>query len=388
MKILYHHRTLGDGAEGIHIAEMVNAFRELGHEVKVISLIGSKTNVNNPKTKFWEAIRKRVPEFVYELMEIFHNVIGYVYMSESIEEFKPDFVYKRHSNYDLFPILACRRKKVPIILEVNCPHWWVAHKKFEPLYFPWLAKIFEMWIFSKVDKNVVVSTPIKECLVQMDVSEDKIMVMPNGANFEKFNPSIDGSQVRKKYGIDGNTILGWVGILRQWHGVELLLETLNEIYLEQQNLHLLLVGDGPHRDYLENFVQKNFMDNYVTFTGRVPHDDVAYHVAAMDITITAADMTGFASPMKILEYMAMGKPVIAPRMKNIEDIIIDGKDGILFEPGNKEELKKAILQLLRDDFLRIEIRSNAREKIVSEYNWINNAEKILEIYNQKINNNS
>jgi glycosyltransferase involved in cell wall biosynthesis len=384
MKILYHHRTLGDGAEGIHIAEMVNAFRELGHEVKIVSLIGSETNKPTSKTRFWGTIRNRLPDSFYELTQILYNITEYFKLNKCIKQYKPDLIYKRHANYDAAPILVARHNNVPIILEVNRLYSQGGTAYFEPPNFPQLAKKFEVWICSNADKVIVVSTPMKDELLHIGVPKEKIIVMPNGANPGKFKP-LDSFLIKKNYNLDGKTVLGFVGILWKWHGVELLLEVFSEIQHQVENLHLLIIGDGPIQSSLEEFVRKNSLQNHVTFTGRVSHNEVVQYIAAMDIAILPAERRAHASPMKILEYMAMEKPTIAPKMRNIEDIITDGEDGILFEPENKQALKMAILSLVYDKKLREKIGKKAREKVLIEYNWINNSKKVLQMYERLVN---
>ena len=362
--------------------EMVSAFEKLGHTVKISSVIGEKTNIKMGKVKLLEKIRKAMPDPIYEILQAFTSILEYKRVNKLIKNFKPDLIYKRHAKSDWGPVLAANKHGIPIILEVNCVYSGESLSEFEPLYFPSLGRKVERWICLHVDKNITVSTPLKDELISLGVPSHQIVVMPNGANFEKFHPGIDGSEIKEKYKLNGKLVLGFTGTLWRWHGLDFLLHTLSKIDIRSEKLHLLVVGDGRYRSKLEELTGRLGLERFVTFTGKVPHDEIPKYIAAMDITILPAERRRHASPMKILEYMAMGKPVIAPRMTNIEEIIEDGKDGILFDPDNGEDLKRAILVLTKDKELRIKLGQEARRKIVNKLNWINNARKVLEIYNE------
>src|SRR5262245_44308741 len=91
MRILYHHRTLADGAEGIHIREMIRAFRGLGHDVRVVALVGERGDIASPsrKTSRWSRVRAWLPHSAYELAELGYNVIGGRSVARAIIDFQP-----------------------------------------------------------------------------------------------------------------------------------------------------------------------------------------------------------------------------------------------------------------------------------------------------------
>ncbi len=385
MKILYHHRTLGDGAEGIHIREMVEAWRGLGHEVRVVSLIGEQTNTTISQRKRWEMVSRLIPSGVYELAELGYNIVGTRKLLRAIREFQPDFIYDRYNSYNTAALRASRRTGLPIILEVNAP---VAYERtaYEHLQlkFPRLARRYEKTICSSVDHVFVVSTPLKTYLVQeRGVPAEKISVLPNGANPETFHPAIDGSAVRQRYQISDRIVIGFVGILRPWHGVDMLLEAFAQLHTKYPELHLLIVGDGPIQNELKVQSHKQGVGSNVIFTGRLSHDEVCHHVAAMDIAVSPR-ATFYASPLKILEYMALAKAVVAPNMDNIRDLICHGQNGLLFEPESVESLRSQIDKLLQSSELRASIGKAARHKIETQLSWQRNAQRVLSVYQQLI----
>jgi glycosyltransferase involved in cell wall biosynthesis len=113
------------------------------------------------------------------------------------------------------------------------------------------------------------------------------------------------------------------------------------------------------------------------FTGRVSHADVMRYVGAVDIAVSSADRTGIASPMKLLEYMAMERATVAPRSANIEDLIDDKVDGLLFEPDNEDALTGVLRRLAADETLRLRLGQQARLKVTRFRNWRRNAEIVV-----------
>lgn len=381
MKILYHHRTLGDGAEGIHVAEMVRAFRALGHEVRLLSLIGETTNVATPKQQRWARVRRMLPGAAYELAEIGYNVPGYLALSKAIAEFEPDLVYDRYVNYNYSAVAAARRAGLPVFVEVNSPYSYQKQTFDERLYLARVSRAFERTICSRASRVIVVSTPLKKFLVSIGVPAERIVVMPNGADPDAFTADFDASAVRQRLGVADRIVIGFSGILRPWHGLDLLVEAFARLAAGNPRLHLLIVGDGPIRGELEQQVAARRLADRVTITGRLPHAEVREYVGAMDVAVSPR-ATFYASPMKVLEYMAMGKAIVAPDMDNLRDILTDSVDGVLFTAEDVDALTVAIGRLIGDAELRRGLGAAARRKIEQERTWLHNARDVVRMYEE------
>ncbi|HLP43263.1 MAG TPA: glycosyltransferase family 4 protein, partial [Fibrobacteria bacterium] len=170
---------------------------------------------------------------------------------------------------------------------------------------------------------------------------------------------------------------GFTGIMRPWHGIDMLLEAFRRLRADcAVPSHLLLVGDGPIRAEIEAGIRSAGLEGHVTITGRVSHLDIPAYVHAFDIAVSPK-ATFYASPMKILEYMAQGKPVVAPDMRNISDIIDDGVDGLLFRTNEAASLAEGLAKLAKDAELRLRIGAMARRKVEERLNWIQNAKTVL-----------
>jgi glycosyltransferase involved in cell wall biosynthesis len=377
MKILYHHRTLGDGAEGIHVASMVKAFGRLGHDVRVSSLIGEQTNVSTPRTRRLSALVRWTPRPLYEVMELGYSVVGYQALLKQIREWKPDVLYERYTLFNLAGVVAARRAGIPLILEVNAPLAWErAH--YEKLSLRRVGAWSERYVCRNADLVEVVSTPLRDYLLQSGVPGESVVVVPNGADPGIFSPDPAARQsVRARYGIaDDRVVIGFSGILRPWHGVELLLEAVGAV-ADGRPLHILVVGDGPSRESFEALAGRLGLAGRVTVTGRVPHAEIPKYVAAFDIGVSPR-ATFYASPMKVPEYMACGVAVVAPRTPNLEDLISDGRDGSLFEAESVPALARALARLIDDQALRRQLGAAARASIVNGRTWDHNAARVLD----------
>ena len=377
MRILYHHRTMADGAEGIHIREIVAALRTLGHDVRVVALAGDPTEPRPAGGAHVATLRRLIPAFAYEVAEIGYNVIGYRRLMDAIRAFKPDVLYDRYNSYSTAALRAARRAGLPLLLEVNAP---VAYERstYEhlPLKFAALARRYERTIIGGADRVFVVSTPLQRHLVDVvGIDARKIVVLPNGADPDRFVPGRGRAAVRARYGLEDRVVIGFVGILRPWHGIDLLLEAMSAVRASHPLAHLLIVGDGPIQAQLEARAEELGIRADVTFAGRVPHSEVVEHIAAMDVAVSP-HATFYASPMKILEYMAMSATVVAPAMDNIRDIVEDGQTGLLFPPRSSVALAAALRTAVDDPELRKRLGLLARRRVIDHFNWLANARQI------------
>ena len=148
-------------------------------------------------------------------------------------------------------------------------------------------------------------------------------------------------------------------------------------------MHLVIVGDGPTRQDIERFIQKEGIEKFVTITGRIPHTEIPSYLTAFDIGVSPR-ATFYASPMKLLEYMATGVVVVAPRMENIQDIVTDGVDGSLFFPEDRADLCAKLSALIENPDLRRRMGIAARENILKRRTWVHNASQVLDWLERKV----
>jgi len=235
----------------------------------------------------------------------------------------------------------------------------------------------ERTVLSGADAIVVPSPYVAQLLEDLGLSTSHVVFMPNGVDPDAFHPRVDGEEVRRRFDLQGRTVVGFVGVgtAHPLHALEVLFDVLRELFTEHSELAGLIVG---HSDLIAQLRARG-EGLPIAFAGRVRHEDVPRHIAAMDICIaTVSSALGLS--MKLFEYMAMGKPVIGTRWKAVESVVQHERDGLLVANEDRHDLKRAILRLMRDPGLRERLGRSARRNVLARYTWRRNAERVLDLF--------
>jgi glycosyltransferase involved in cell wall biosynthesis len=159
----------------------------------------------------------------------------------------------------------------------------------------------------------------------------------------------------------------------------MLLEAYRDTRLAGKGVQLLLVGDGPARPDLDRFVAEHDLGRDVVFTGPVDHAQIPAYIATMDVAVQPS-APEYACPMKIVEYMAMAKCVVAPSQPNICEIVQDGHSGLLFPPRHGRSLGLALLRLSEESETRRALGRHAFETVTARrFFWKDNAARVLSL---------
>jgi glycosyltransferase involved in cell wall biosynthesis len=381
MNILYHHRTQGKGAEGVHIRSMVMAFRDLGHTVTVVSPPGvdplrEGAAVSRPSvlSQFWGFLSNKAPQILFEIMELGYNFWAGRRMLALASGGSFDFIYERHAVNTFAGLLVARRCQLPLLLEVNDA---ASVERVRKISMKRVPAFIERKMFAGACAIATVSSTFKDAIVAQGVAAEKIFVLPNAIDGRMFSiRRAHPDQVRKRYALEGKLVIGYVGGFAPWHRLDMLLAAFRALRVRHAAAALLLVGDGVTFGSARAYANDRGLGGVVAMPGRVPHAEIPEHISAMDICVIP-DCNDFCSPMKLFEYMAMGKPAVAPRLPSLREIVADGVDGILFEPRNQAALAAALDALLADRALRNRLGRAARTTVLSRYSWRGNAEKAL-----------
>jgi glycosyltransferase involved in cell wall biosynthesis len=259
-------------------------------------------------------------------------------------------------------------------LEINSP--LMLERSREPgLGLPSLAKWCEGAAWRGADLTLPVTGVLAQHVIEAGVAPEKILVLHNGISREHFAPSVSGDAIRARHGLDGKLVIGFTGFLRAWHGLPEVLQVISEME-GQYALHFLVVGDGPARADLEREAKRLGIEHRMTITGLVQRDQIPGYVAAFDIAVQPK-ATPYASPLKLFEYMALGRAIVAPDQLNVQEVLTDGVNGLLFVPGDSASLKAALLRLIADPNERQRLGAGA-QATMDERNltWDGNATRI------------
>ena len=381
MKILYHHRTRSTDAQRIHIQEIVRAFEELGHEVKLASLVpidaGQHDAGRDAADPWWKKLVRRLP-FAYEMVQLAYNAVGVPLLLKAAAGGKTAFIYERYSLFNFTGVLVARMLRVPIVLEVNSP-FALEQSRDREIRLRSFAEWTERAICNMADHVIVVSTPLARIMAEAGVKPSLIEVMPNGVSPRHFRGGEASEELRRGLGLEGALVVGFVGWFRKWHGLEMLLEAFDESGLAAAGVKILLIGDGPAMADLKSIVAARGMGAGVVFSGPVPHAEVPRYLDLVDIAVQPA-ANEYCCPMKILEYMALGKPVVAPRQENIVELLKEGEEAVFFTPGNAASLAGALRDLAGDRERAARMGQNARAAVLARGRlWTNNAQRVVEM---------
>lgn len=297
-----------------------------------------------------------------------------------------NLIYQRYSIGNICGVQLKYLTNLPLILEFNGSEVWAAeHWGRRKFFFHRLFQTIELINLKHADLIVVVSETLKRELIGLAIPEHKVLVNPNGVDILKFNPETSGIEIRKRYALHGQCVFGFIGTFSTWHGVELLTSAILEFYDRADadpNAHFLLIGDGPLWLKCHEAVNQSKYKDKVTFTGKVAQDLAPHYLAACDIFLSphvpnpdGSDF--FGSPTKLFEYMAMGKPIIASKLGQMETILEHKRTAWLVEPGNREDLLVGIQTLLTDAALREHLGKNALIEVTSKYTWKQHVKNIL-----------
>ncbi|HEX9812775.1 MAG TPA: glycosyltransferase family 4 protein [Burkholderiales bacterium] len=377
MKLLYHHRIGSKDGQYVHIEELVGALRRLGHEVIVVAPPATDRKDFGGEAGFVSALKRFLPRFVYELLELGYSVLDYRRVARVIRASRPDAIYERYNLYLPSGVWAHRRFGLPLLMEVNAP-LYAERKKYSGISLDALARWTERFAWRGADFVLPVTAVLAREAEQVGVPPERIVVIPNGIDRERFSNAPATDEAKAALGLHGRLVLGFVGFMREWHGLERLIDFIAAA--GDPHRHLLLVGDGPARGALEARARDRGVATRVTFAGLVGRDRIAEHIAAFDIALQP-EVVAYASPLKLFEYLALGRAVVAPATPNIMEVLTHESNALLFDPKSPGAFDGAVERLCGDRALRVRLGNAAKETIDRKgLTWDNNARRVEALF--------
>ncbi len=374
MKILYHHRIASKDGQYVHVEEMIKAFRKLGHEIIVVAPSISQSAEFGSGGGIVSLLKQFVPSALYELIEFFYSIYAYRRLSLAIKEHNPDVIYERYNLFFPAGIWAKKKYNLPLLLEINAP-LYEERNKYDSITLKKLARWTERYTWQGAEGVLPVTEVLAGKVHEQGVPKERMIVVHNGIDRDKFDDIPDINSAKKRLGLEGRLVLGFTGFARDWHG----LDKVVDLVVGEQSYprHLLIVGDGPARASIEKRAKELDVGDRVTITGIINREQVASYVSAFDIALQP-DVVDYASPLKIFEYLALGRAIIAPRKDNISEILSHEDNALLFQADNQDSFYRTIETLCEDSQLRRRISSRAKETIdEKKFTWVHNAERVI-----------
>lgn len=357
--------VFGQKGCSIHVQEMVRALSARGACVEVFATDTQGTPAPDLARIKVHAVphpRRRDPR-ARERAAVLANRR----MRLALERHGPfDLVYERHSLWSVEGMRFGRDHGIPRVLEVNAP-LIDEQTEHRTLCDEATAVRTAKEAFDAAETIVAVSSGAARYVERFIGATSKLHIVPNGVDPTRFH----GTAAPRERNGDGAFTVGFVGSLKPWHGLPTLTEAFAVLRAEDPRTQLLIVGDGPERARLEQWAAARDLGDAVRWTGAVAPDRIPALLASVDAAAApyAARPDFYFSPLKVFEYMAAGLPVVASRIGQLEELITDGKTGLLCTPDDPGDWA-AQLQRLRDDGdLRARLGGAARRFVAERHTW-------------------
>jgi glycosyltransferase involved in cell wall biosynthesis len=373
----------------VHVKKILHGLEKSGHHTFLITI---NENTNLPgfgkhkctPHRYVRGIHKILPYTgLYNSLRIFRAIMRLA------QNFKFDLIHERYGLYSLGGVLAAHYFKIPYILEVNAP--LIEEKKLFTIPLTmWQKRITSL--ISRLNlkcakKIIVVSNILKTYLQhQFKVNSDKIIILPNAAEFPEFLDNRKVQEIRSKFSKD-DILVGYVGTFQPWFGIEHLITGFAEAHQKINHITLLLVGNGVAKVDCEKLVHQLHLSAKVHFIGAIPHEEIRYYLSAMDIAVAPyvdLPMGFYGSSMKVFEYMAAGKAIIASRVGQIQEVLNHEVEGLLVPPGVPAAIARAIYRLAINPQLRAQFGENAMKSAREKYSWKLYVQRLEEVYANEI----
>jgi glycosyltransferase involved in cell wall biosynthesis len=391
-------------SENVHIAEVLNNLSKLGHTIlnangECYSYVNFTVDKTQLQSTHQLSIWKNIKTFFHNspfrgealiLFNFFKEIELFILAFKTISIKKPDLIYRRNWLFGSDHILSTIFR-IPHITEVNAlVSNEIKQGKEGDKLSVWIIDNIERRNFKTADEYIVVTSQIKDTLHNdYKVPENKIVVIENGANTDLFRP-LNMSVVKKALTLNfADCYVCFVGGLYIWHGVKYLISAVPEILENCPNMKALIVGEGPMKEFLVQQSKQLGISDKVIFTGRVPYSIVSWYINASDVCVLPGlsgqrvEKMG-ASPLKLYEYLACGKPVIVSNVAGL-NVVEKHNCGIIVNSENPKDLAQAVLKLIRDPTLRQQMGENGIKYVLQNHSWEFVAKRIADVCQNCIN---
>jgi glycosyltransferase involved in cell wall biosynthesis len=363
-----HIRSSGGilGAENV-IIELSKHSPEFGYK----PIIGAIKNICDPDPEFLDIARDyNIKTVIFKTRRSFDPILTRT-MQRFINDHSVDLLHCHGYKEDFYGILT--QVRIP---KVATNHLWKRSTLRSKLYS--LIDIFLLQFFNQV---VGVSDEIVEemrhYMIHLPIK------IANGVDIDKFQVSMRSMELYSEFGIHpGDIVLGMVSSLTPEKGHMLAIQALRDIVKEFPNVRLLIIGEGALRPAIESQIYKNSLSNQISLLGK--RLDIPDLLSIIDVFLLPSYKEGL--PMALLEAMAAGKAVIATRVGENGNVITHKHTGLLIDPGDTNQLKMAIIELIHCRDLIQSLGNNARSEIEAKYSSRNMARSYCEIYTMVIDN--
>lgn len=309
-------------------------------------------------------------------------------LSEIIPQIKPDVLHAHSPSLNAIAALRAGKKfGIPVVYEVRA--FWedaaVDHGTATEGGLRYrLTRALETHALKRADAVTTICEGLRRDIVARGIPADKITVIPNAVDIDKFAVGgVADQDLKTKLGLQGARLIGFIGSFYAYEGLDILLRAAPALTAERPDLRILLVGGGPEDARLRQMAQDLGIADKVVFTGRVPHEQVQMYYDLLDVLVyprLSMRLTDLVTPLKPLEAMAQGRVLAASDVGGHLELIVDGKTGVLFKADDPQALADKVGALADAQADWPALRAAGRQFVESERNWKASVGRYKSIY--------
>jgi PEP-CTERM/exosortase A-associated glycosyltransferase len=303
-------------------------------------------------------------------------------------EVRPDILHAHSPVLNAIPALwVGRRLGIPVVYEVRA--FWEDAAADHGTSREWglryrLTRALETYAMRRVGHVTTICEGLKRDIVARGIPEKRVTVIPNAVDLAAFQFGGEPDRALKAtLGLDGMTVIGFIGSFYAYEGLDLLLVALPKVFARIPQVRVLLVGGGPQEPALKELAETLGVKDKVVFAGRVPHGEVQRYYSIVDVFAYprhSMRLTELVTPLKPLEAMAQGRLLVASDVGGHRELIRDGETGVLFHAGDESSLADAIVRLLGDRERWPLLREHGRHFVERERNWAGSVARYRDIF--------
>ncbi|MFZ5452660.1 MAG: glycosyltransferase family 4 protein [Thermodesulfobacteriota bacterium] len=298
-----------------------------------------------------------------------------------LEAFRPDVLLTVCSYVNFSALLAAQLRRLPFVLFIEAPLEY-EYRLFFPQYYryPLLGRWLEGLQVRRARQVISISEILKGYLMRYGPPAHKIHVVPNGVDHLAFKPQEPDQELLSRWGLKDRLVIGYIGSFEFLGDIPLFLASAKRICAAHSRAVFFMVGEGRHREEVSQGAAEFGLKDRFLFPGRIPHAQAPRYLSLMDLVISPyrEDYLFYGSSMKLLEYMAAGKVVLAPALGQIKELVVDGYNGMLYEPGEPGALELKLQELIDSGRLP-QMGLNARKTIERNWTWDLQAARITQV---------
>jgi len=376
------------GGTGAYVYYLSHSLQKLGHNVHVVARHSEDSEemvdgidvhyikgVGNALTRYWRFARSASKK-----IEELNKKIGFDVIHANLP-LVPSFAIPNDSAKALVCAVHSTWKGEAIVTRRDNPKNLNPNEK-SMLRFNYLLRSYEKKLMNRSDALIAVSKYTVDELTELyGIEEEKIHVIYNGVDINKFKPRLDRAKLRREFGLEEEKkIVLFVGRLYHRKGLEILLRSIPPVLQEFNDVKFAISGTGfkKKEESLRKLAKKLEIEDYVTFLGYVPDEKLPDLYAASDIFVLPAIYENF--PFAILEAQATALPVISTKVGGIPEFLADNENGFLIDPGDSTQLTQRVLTLLQDPKLAKEMGRRGRSLIEEKFSWRLITGQVIDLY--------